>query len=183
MGMENMSVEAWVAGETKLERFAGETDGYQLEFDNNNGLLLFVLFSNPTEEERRKVIEAGSIEFAFAERRDCGLMEIKFEGLNWGDCPFEPRLYDTKREYPELDGKEGLKLTIVLIDPAKGGMIVGMRLLGLGHEFSQKFIRWCKSVEEKPFDKEEYHKKLDYVYRTYSVKDLVKNSLFKWKLQ
>ena len=87
-----------------------------------------------------------------------GIVEIKFEGLNWGDCPFEPRLYETKRDYPELDGKEGLKMTIALINPAKGGLIEGMRILGLGHDFSQKFIKWCRSVEAKRFDKEEYHK-------------------------
>ena len=72
MSGENTMYESWVAGETKLERYANVTDGYQLEFDNDNGLLLFVLFSNPTQEERKNVIEAGSIEFAFAERRDCG---------------------------------------------------------------------------------------------------------------
>lgn len=182
MDNENLTVEAWVTGETKIEKFANESDGYVLEFDNNNGLMLFVLFENPTAEEKRKVIEGGSIEFAFAERRDCGIMEVKFEGLNWGDCPFEPRLYSTKREYPELVEAEGLKLTVVLINPAKGGLIEGIRLLGLGHDFSNSFIKWCKSVENKPFDEAEYHKKLDYVFRTYGVKELVKNSLFKWKL-
>ena len=167
-------------GVTYIDRFAGETEGFLLDYDNDNGLFLYVLLQNPSEEEVKMITDRGKIEFYFTEMRGCGIMGVKFEGYEYGDCPFEPRLYENKLDFPELTEKQGLALTIVLVDTIQNGMVAGLRAVGLGHDFSNKFIKWCKETEEKPFDLEKYNQTMDAIFKAYSSKELAKYSMCKY---
>lgn len=180
-GVERYGVEV---GKTKFENLAKVGDGNLLEYNNHDGLTLYVIMNNPTEEEKKSVSMAGDFEIAFTYLRGCGFVSLKFGSLPWGDCVFEPRLYGEELEFPDLEKEpaKGLGLYIMLIDSAKGGLVEGLRVVGLGREFSFKFIDWCKKQMSLPFNKEQHNRSIDAVFSLYDTKALVKQSSFRWKL-
>ena len=177
---------AYETGKTKFPQFAYTGDGYLLEYDNNDGLKLFVLLNNPTPYEKHCIADAtdkgDTFLISFTEIEGIGFTSFRF-GTMWGDCCFEPRLYNHELDFPTLTEDKGLALHIILVNPAEGGLIEGMRLIGLQHDFSQKFIDWCKEIVKKPFDKEEQKETISRIFSAYDTNALLKHSMFSWELK
>lgn len=169
-------------GETKFNEFAGMGDGVLTEY-NEDGLKLYFILNRPTSEEKESVSSSGSFEISFSYVEGCGVLQYKFGSLPWSDCIFEPRLYGKNVDYPDLEKEEGkgLGLYIFLIDPSKGGLVEGLRVIGLGRDFSLKFIEWCNKVKGMPFNIEKHNKSAEMIMKEYDGQDLLRRSLFRWK--
>lgn len=168
---------------TKLSNMKGKPDGYILDWHEENGLTLFVLFHKPTPGEIESMKGQMSFEIAFTELYDCGVISLKFAGLDWGDCSFEPRLYEKFMPIDcTKDRTQGLKLSIILVDTSDG-TVRALRMIGLGNDFSCKFMKWCeeKWSKKEGFTKEKHFENMDKVQRNYSSRELQKLALFRWK--
>ena len=183
-GKEYLHIETNV---TKLAQFSNIGDGYLLEWNDDGGLMLYVLMDNPSPLEIDNVISTNkSFEIRFAEIMDCGCIAIKFGALPWGDCTFEPRIVD-EMTFPNCEENEtqGLALNIIMVDTSKGGLVVGIRILGMGNHFSQKFSKWCVEKRENKspeFTKQYHYNQVDKVRSRYSILDIAKYAQFRWKL-
>lgn len=169
-------------GETKFECFTGIKDGVLTEYDED-GMKLYILLNKPTIEEMESVSSKGSFEISFSYIEGCGILQYKFGSMPWCDCVFEPRLYK-KANFPDLikEKGKGLGLYVFLIDPSAGGLVKGLRVIGLGREFSMKLIEWCTRTQGMPFYKDRHNQKVDSIMENYDTKDILKQSLFRWKI-
>lgn len=168
---------------TKLPSLKGKPDGYLMEWDELDGFTLFVLFYKPTAEEIALMKAQMPFEIAFTELYDCGVISLKFAGLDWGDCSFEPRLY--KKFIPidcTKDKSQGIKLNIILVDTSNG-IVKGLRIVGLGNDFSCKLMNWCEDKWNKKegFTKERHFENMERVQRNYTSRELQKMASFRWK--
>lgn len=180
---EKMEFEMYEVGVTKIDHFANMGDGFFLDWNNESGFFLYSIFNNPSAKEIKSVSTGGEeIEIAFTEMQGVGFLCIKFQSLFWSDCVFEPRLYEEKPKFPKLAKEKGLGLYIVMIDPSKGGLVVGMRAIGLGHDFSEKLIAWCDEKCNYPFAKDKYIKNIESVQTMYSSTQLAKKALFRYSV-
>lgn len=185
---EEMEITPYIVGVTKFEKLGNFITGYLLEYNEYSGLMFYAILPNPTEEERKSISESNDLDVALTILYDCMFLSIKFKDLPWGDCCFEPNLYKEELTFPNLEERpeEGLALNIFLVDSARGGLLTGMRAVGLGRKLSLKFIEYCKKRTEKPFteaDKKKYHETVDYVHRNFTSKELIKLNDVMWKLR
>jgi hypothetical protein len=175
----------WESGKTTIGKFAGHEDCFILDWNVDNGLVLYCVLGSPTPDEIEAVSSSGSrFEITFTELSGCGFLALKFGSMPWGDCTFDPRVYTSPIDLPDLRQTPGIgiSLNIVLVDSNAGGLIRGLRLIGLGHQFSMKFADWCESKEqERPsFSKQEHDAAIRRVQGAYSSKKLSELSLFRW---
>ena len=183
--VDEKEYELWESGKTKISKLANCGDGYLLEWDENNGMMFFAILNKPSKEEIEEISRGGGrFEIGFTELRDCGFATVKFGSLPWGDCTFEPRLYP-RIDFPNYEAMPniGMTLHIILVDPSEGGLIKGIRMIGLGHNFSTKFVEWCEGKEKKRegWTAQKHDEAIREVHNMYSSKKLHELSLFRWK--
>ncbi len=168
----------------RIEKFDGAGDGYLIEYDDASGFICYCLLNNITTEELNAFSVNSSFEIAFTEINKCGMVCLKFGSMPWGDACFEPCLYQ-KYEFPNVENNMGIAFTIVVVEPNNGGVIKSIRTIGLGHEFSRKFIEWCVSHynEKTTFDKKTYMNNLNALFARYSSRELANMAFFRWKLK
>lgn len=175
------------AGESKIDKLANCSDGYLMDWEDTNGFTFFAILNNPTLQEVESIIGTGSeFEIAFSNINDCGFISVRFGKMPWGDCTFEPRLYKALDipDYEETPS-QGMAFTIVLVDPSTGGLVKGIRQIGLGHDFSVKFGKWCNDTFErndKTFAKEKHYSSVDAVRKKYTSDELQNKAQFRWRL-
>lgn len=170
-----------------LSEFDGFGDGFLLDYNEDSGFNLYACLNKITSAELSQFENLSSFEIAFTEIEDCGFLCFKFGNLPWSDANFEPRLYSYPLSYPIIDptSSVGIALNVVVIDPHQQGIIKSIRLIGLGHDFSVKFIEWCinhYNTKTSDFSAEIYDYKRNAVYQRYSTRELVEKALFKWKM-
>ena len=177
------------AGETKIDKLKDSQDGYLYDWNDVSGMTLYVILNNVNIEELDNIINTDKgFEIAFIEMKDCGFISVKFGNLPWGEGTFEPCLYDMldMPYYDDYD-TQGMALTICVIDPQKDGLVMGNRIIGLGHDFSMNFSKW---VHEKFFDKgrkgvftkERHYNNIESVWREYTSYELQRKALYRWRL-
>jgi hypothetical protein len=184
---ENPNFEIIETGKSRLSMFDGVGDGYLIEYDESSGFNLYVLLNRVTGEELEAFKPKNYFEIAFTQIYDCGVVCLKFGSMPWGDANFEPRLYTYPLSYPILDEHttEGLAFNVIVVDPSENGLVKSIRMIGLGHEFSMKFIEWCKNqynTKTADFDKEKYYAKTIKIREDYTTNELVAKASFRWKL-
>ncbi len=137
------------ANKTKITALSNASDGYLLEW-SDAGLILHVILSNPLPEEKKVICNTDhGLELAFTDINDHGFLCVRFDKFSWGECPFEPCLYNSF-EIKDYDGlTECIPLNILLIDSQEGGLVKGIRLVSIGPEFSKLFAEWCKNHRSK----------------------------------
>lgn len=176
-------MEMFEVDKTKLLNMKGKPDGYLMEWSELDGLTLFVLLYKPTPGEIESMKAQMPFEIAFTELYDCGVISLKFAGFDWGDCSFEPRLY---KEFIPIDcskdKSQGIKLNIVLVDTSNG-MIRGLRMVGLGNDFSCRLMKWCEEKwnQKEGFSKEKHFESMRRIQKNYSTRELQKMASFRWK--
>lgn len=172
------------AGKTKIDTFAYMNDGVLTEYNNSDGLTLYMILNNPTEEERENMSSNNGFEISVSIIEGVMFVQYKFGCMPWSDCVFEPRLYSENLEFPDLDKNEklGLALNILLINPAKGGLVEYLRVIGLGHNFSKSFIEQCNLLRLSPFNKDLHNMKVSRLMNQYDTRDILDESKFRWKL-
>lgn len=153
-----------------------------MQFDiQDSGALLVVHIPSPTKKEIME-IRKGSFEiksFAFS---NVIMLMTKFGSLDWLDAPYTPHLSQNLTGFsPDLALPEsGLSLFIVLVDSATGE-IKGIRLIGLGHNFSISLVKDTLELWKKHFELRTYNQSVDKIFSGYSTKDLVRLASNRWK--
>jgi hypothetical protein len=157
-------------------------EGLTLSFDSS-GATLLVSLSDMTDKEAEK-IRKGKIEFAVFEKGQIMYFLVRIAGVfDGGDAPFHYGLYaDTeKRPIPEIEEGTGLGLTVVGVD-ARNGRIKALRLIGLGTDISRKMVSIMQEQKEQPIDREDYNRKIERTYRSYTYKEMLKMAVAKFKV-
>ena len=93
---------------------------------------------------------------------------FKAGDIEWADAPFEPRLYESPMDYPEIvDSSTGAALTLYIVDTSSG-KLMGLRTIGLGNEFSNRLHASCREMNKvRLLTKEQYSKHVQEIYRRY----------------
>ena len=157
-------------------------DGLTLSFDSS-GAMLLVSLSDMTDKEAEK-IRKGKIEFAVFEKGQIMYFLVRIVGvIDGGDAPFHYGLYTDpeKRPIPEIEEGTGLGLTVVGVD-ARNGRIKALRLIGLGTDISRKMVSIMQEQKEQPIDREDYNRKIERTYRSYTYKEMLKMADAKFKV-
>lgn len=163
--MEN-GIERYAVGQ-KNEKWK-QHDGFLIEYGNSNGFVLYVFLSKPTAAEKAAVIESDLPEVGFSVKNGIGLFTFRF-GAMLGEAAYYPGLYKDMKA--EMDVRNPLHILVFLIDGSIGEL-QGIRLIGMGRDFSRSVAVWCnevcngktklmKSIYEKrvmEFEKEEIEK-------------------------
>ena len=157
-------------------------DGLTLSFDSS-GAMLLVSLSDMTDKEAEK-IRKGKIEFAVFEKGQIMYFLVRIVGvIDGGDAPFHYGLYtdQEKRPIPEIGEGTGLGLTVVGVD-SRDSRIKALRLIGLGTDISRKMMSIMQEQKEQPIDREEYNRKIEKTYRSYTYKEMLRLAGAKFKV-
>ena len=145
-----------------------------IKFDlTDTGINIPIFFDAPTVNEVKE-FEEGKIKLGYYTYKNVILVLIKIGTLEWMDMPYSIHLSKDLTTIKDFGIKEGnglgLTTTLYLIN-AKNGILEALRLIGANNRLSVNFIKDIKKQKEMPF--EEFDKNLNYIYRTYSTKELV----------
>nr|MBQ4454409.1 hypothetical protein [Clostridia bacterium] len=150
-------------------------------FDYNGSFTLFYNYYRPTADEVADVKADKPFEIRIVTIGGVLLILSKAGNQPWQDAPFNPHFAKVK-EYPVPSGTLGYSLLFMMTDAASG-RIQSLRLIGLGHDFSTKLREVIMESLKQPFDNDEYHARIDKVYRTYSTEDLLRYSIARFKVK
>jgi len=136
-----------------------------------NGAVLTLFFDRPTPQEIEDV-RSGRFEIGFCEKSGIIFMLFRFGSGQYMDAPYNVHL---SRPFTFEDPEPGMGygLTVFLVDAATG-ILQAIRYVGLSRDFSNRFQKVVERQKEEPFNRAEYDAKLNYIYRNYSTRDLLK---------
>jgi len=157
----------------RYPEWQGAQDGFRIEW-SETGLILCAILNGISEDEREQFSPQTSLTVRYTVIGDVCYFTFLFGAMPWADCPFSPALYHAVGQnptFPVIEDGQGLSLTVLLID-ASTGELCGVRLIGLGHDFSLKWKEWAQEAAKKPLDFAEYNRQIDRVYREYASVDL-----------
>lgn len=145
---------------------------------NASGIMLWLNYRNPTENEIMHWTKPGKIEYRIVVKNDLFFLLVKVDGENWIDVPYCPQISDSYDLDLIKDDSLGYSLTIFMTDQYTAE-IKGMRLVGLDNKFSRRMKQEldalvCKNPNLTPG---EYYAKLNTIYASYSTRDLLSYSL------
>lgn len=159
----------------KYEKWATMQDGYILEWNNDAGFTLYAFLNGVSDDEVKQFDVSQPVTIRFTVIEDVCYFLFKFGDMPWADCPFSPAIYKTTdRECnlpQQLVNNEGISLSVFLIDSGTGTLLK-IRLVGLGHSFSDKWLQWAKIEVDKPLPLQKYSAEIDRVYMNYRSVDL-----------
>ena len=136
-----------------------------------DGAVLMLFFNHPTPQEIED-IRSGRFEIGFCEKSGIIFMLFRFGSGQYMDAPYSLHLSKPFTiEKPELG--MGYGLTVFLVDAATG-ILKAIRYVGLSRDFSNRFRKAVERQKEESFNCAEYDAKLNYIYKNYTTKDLVK---------
>lgn len=176
--MENEMV---MAGVTRYEQFANIGDSYQLDYNNICGFKLYAVLNNPTENEIDNMIGRYDFTLAFSNINGVGILTFVFGELV-GDAVIEPHICGNGEQMDEIPKGCGLSLNIIVVDSADGGLVKGMRVIGLGEEISNHIRTWYNKELKKPHDRTALMKKIEEIYHKYTSYDIIVRSEISWTL-
>lgn len=153
----------------------GQQDGYRIEW-TETGLTLCVMFNGISDYEKSQFSTQNKLTIRYIIIDDVCYFTFMFGEMPWADCPFSPALYRTIGQhttFPDIEEYKGLSLTVLLIDTSTGELC-GIRIIGLGHDFSVGWKNWAQEAALKPLPFAEYHRQIDKAYRDYASVDLAR---------
>lgn len=175
-----MNINLLCVGQVRSE-WRGMSDGYIMEYNNMNGLTLFVFFKRPLPEEIEQLSADSGFKITFTDYEGVGFFCLKFGALPWGDCAFSPNLYAEKLEFAEVEDGKGYPLNVIVID-GETGTIKAIRMIGLGNQFSRQFREWCEESLRRQMTRDWYNKKVEECYQEYETRQLMKKAAFRYEL-
>lgn len=183
MNSKDMTIINLEVNKSKIEQCANAGDGYSLQYNDVSGFMFYILLSNPSPLEIKAVSTSGYYEITFTDINDTAFFTFNFNNVLVGDCTFEPRLYDTDCNFPDFrkSPNEGIALNIVLVDTAKGGLVRGLRIIGLDNDFSIKVIDWCEKAQKnrEGFTEDKHDWAIKAVHYKYTTEKLNKISKYR----
>lgn len=157
-------------------------NSFLMEYTDSGFVLYCRLSGGITHSEKQAYKADSSFDIVFTEKNSIGFFGVKFGNMPWSDCPFIPNLYNPVPVFNKLDDNKGYALNVVLIDSSKGE-ILGLRVVGLGHDFSVAIKEWCENaLVNLKITREQYLKAVDVVYAQHTTVDLIAQPLASWKL-
>ena len=181
--VDNAIYNSYTVGEKREEW--RKSEGLEMEYDDTAGLLGFAFIDAPTAAERIAIQKNRQFSISFTDFGNLGFLVTSVSGCFIWDAPFSPNIYKVKRNISALENETmGLSLTMLFID-SRTGTLFHIRQIGLGHDFSNRFLRWYQESLDKfgPLSLEDYHKKIDAVYSQYSIQELKGQASFEWSLR
>lgn len=147
-------------------------EGCFFEIDES-GPIMFFNYVRPHKSEVDSFKPGSGAEFGFACVNSVLFILAKVGSMPWVDAPYNPHLSSSTATTVE----EGLGylLTLVLIDKYSG-IVRGIRAVGLDHDFSVALRNEIQNTKSVPFNRNDYERAINDVYRHYSTEDLVEMS-------
>lgn len=148
-----------------------KTNQVHIQMNYSGSWDLVVGFPNITKQEVRE-LQDGDFTIAYTIIDDVLFFLFKAGNMEWADAPFEPRLYESSMDYPEIEDNEvGAALTLYIVD-TYSGRLMGLRTIGLGNGFSNKLHTFCREKDKvRLLTKEQFSKQVQGVYRKYPRSD------------
>lgn len=144
-----------------------------IRFDiTDEGASLVAYFQRPTSEEVSQ-FKTGKIKLGYCTYKNVIMLLIKIGDLEWMDAPYSIHLSKNLTEIQEVKEGQGLATMITLVD-ALGGEIKTLRLVGANHRLTKGLLKAIEEQKNMSFDK--YDENIAYLFRTYSIKELVKRA-------
>jgi len=176
-----MGIEVIMAGVTKYEQFANMNDAYQIEYNNVCGFKLYAVLSNPSPNEIENMIGNSDFTMSFSVIEEIGILSFMFDTMV-GDCILEPHICGDNEPMDVIPTGRGIALNIIVIDSTQGGLVRGMRAIGLGEELSNNIREWYNEEFKKPFDKGKHIDTVNKIYQKYSPYDIIVRCRASWSL-
>ena len=154
-----------------IEEFRGHQECTLFDVDDN-GAVILVFFDNPTKDEIDQFKSDKSFEIRMTQIRGLTMITAQIGNLNWMDAPYNVHLSKNLTKFPLPQEKQGLALTLMLINSATGE-IKHIRVMGLSERFSRELIGTIMEEKMSPFDPKEHEAKINKVYAVYSTKQIV----------
>lgn len=164
-----MKLQKFEVGKLYREGITKYQEGPRFDF-TQSGAILEIYYNRPTEQEIQN-IRCGKFELGFVEKDGIIFMIFKFGSGQYMDTPYTIYL-SQPFEFMELESGLGFSLSIHLVD-ASTGILKVIRFVGLSTDFSKRFQKAVERQKSFKFNKEEYYKMIDKIYRNYSTNDLV----------
>jgi hypothetical protein len=146
-------------------------EGVRFDIDDS-GASLVAYFKNPTQTEITN-FKTGGIKLGFYSYQNVIMLLAKIGELNWVDAPYSVHLSKNLTTLGELGESEGLAITVLLVD-ASDGTIMSMRLLGANHRLTEGLFKAIGQQKDVSF--QDFYKNVNYIFSTYSTKDLIKRA-------
>lgn len=159
--------------------YSGNSSGGQIDF-SVNGMVITFFISNPSYAEIDG-FENGDVEVGYVELPHAMLFAIKM-GFLVVDAPYFP--YDKERYLADdFEPNMGIAMTAILVD-ADTGIVKHLRVVGLGHDFSNDFNTSYKNYCKLTYKDKLYHKSINDAYYIYpSTADVLLNAVTSYKLE
>lgn len=157
-----------------VDNFKHHSEGVQFDI-SDDGATMLVFFERPVAEEIEQFKSGKAFEIRFTELYGIIMITVKIGNLNWMDTPYTPHFSKNLTKFQLPNEKQGLSLTLVLVD-ALTGEIKHMRFLGLSERFTKKLFGVVMEHKVKPFNKDEYSKSINRIFSVYQTNQIVKLS-------
>jgi len=155
-------------------------NGARFSFDEN-GPRLILSIDRPTEREVF-ACNNGRIDMALCELNLILYFVFRIADMPWGDAPFSAAIYPSVTYmWPDLEEGKGMGLSMFLLDTARRNRIEAIRMMGLSRAFSLFLRQVTLKQLDNPITREEYMKRTDQAYRTYTSKDLLRFSTVRYR--
>lgn len=164
----------------KTDLMVGQPEGCIFNVDGG-GLFLAYNYNSPTPAEIEAFSAGAPFEIRFVRVNGVLFILAKAGNMPWIDAPYAIQLSPFAR-FPALEQNEGYALTLMLID-RKTSIVKGLRVIGLGHTFSEQLHAEIMSQAHEPLFASEYYAQVSAVYQRYSTKQLVQFSTQRYKLK
>ena len=144
-----------------------------VRFDiTDEGASIITYFQRPSSSEINQ-FKTGKIKLGYYTYKNVIMLLIKIGDLEWMDAPYSSHLSKNLTEIQEVKEGQGLATTIALVD-ALSGEIKTLRLVGANHRLTKGLLKAVGEQKKMSFDN--YDENITYLFRTYSIKELVKRA-------
>ena len=146
-------------------------EGVKFSVSDGGGELI-VFFQRPTAREIEQ-FKTGKIKFGYYTYKNIIMLLVKIGELEWMDAPYSVHLSKNLTKLHNIEDGQGLGTVIMLVD-ALGGEVKTLKLVGAPTRLTRGLFDAIEKQKEMPFD--DYDKNMNYLFRTYSTKELVKRA-------
>lgn len=154
-------------------------EGAYFDLDGS-GFLLVYNYNSPTPGEIAAFQAGTACEFRFVRVGGVLFLLSKLGALPWNDSPFALQLARTP-SLPDVPEGKGYAVTLLLLDN-KTQIVRGLRLVGLGTQFSRKLRAEISEDVGKPMLREEYLARVAAVQSMYTTSALVSFASDRYKI-
>lgn len=164
----------------KRAEWIGLPEGMIAEWQDACGLILFVFYDKPRENEIKEMSAGGRLEVRFKDVDGVGFFAIKFGEQPWADCAFSPNLYPDEPKFEKPPVGKTYALHVMLVDTSVGELKV-LRTVALGRDFSEKFRQWGLVSLDKNIGRLFYNRVIEETFKKYPEPEtLARDASFGW---